>query len=150
MLFHARRFQEALPPLERALELEGGNVVARMVLSESYLRLGRDADAERVGTATFDTHLASLYAARPATRRHAAQLLERAARNGVPPGQNWSAGVAYMRLGQPDRAFEYLTKEFDLRSAYVRFSRSSPWFDEFRSDARFDALIERLRLPAQP
>ena len=146
-LFHARRFNEAIPPLERALELERGNIVARMVLAESYARIGRYEDALRIGMATFDAHLASLYAARPQTRREAEQVLARAERNGIPAGQNWIAGVAYMRLGQRERAFEPLTREFDQRTLYVRFSRPSPWFDDFRSDPRFDALLRRLHLP---
>jgi eukaryotic-like serine/threonine-protein kinase len=149
-LFHARRFQEAVSPLERGLELEKGNLVARMVLAESYLRLGRDADAERAAKETFDAHLATIYAARPATGRVAEQLVDRVVRNGVPRAQNWVVAVAHMRLGQRERAFQYLTREFDQRTVYIRFARASPWFDEFRSDPRFDALVERLHLPPPP
>jgi Flp pilus assembly protein TadD len=64
-LFHARRFQEAVPPLERALELEKGNVVPGMVLSETYLRLGRDEDAVRLAKGLFDAQLARLRRAPP-------------------------------------------------------------------------------------
>jgi len=147
VLFHMRRFEDAVAPLERAIELEPGNVVARILVSEAYVQLGRHEDAVRVGKEVSDVHLATLYAARPETRHEAEQALQRAERKRIMPGQNWTAGVAYMRLGQKDRAFDYLTKEFDQRGAYIRFARSSPWFDEFRNDPRFDALVRRLHLP---
>jgi len=148
VLFHARRFDQAVPPLERALELEPGNRIARMLLSEVYLRLGRDADGLRIGKGINDSYTAALYAAQKEGAPEAERILEGAVRKGVAPGQYWSAAVAYMRLGDRDRAFEYLTKDFDLRSAYIRWARASPWFDQFRSDPRFDALVKRLHLPS--
>jgi serine/threonine-protein kinase len=148
VLFHAGRFDQAVPPLERSLELEPTNIISKMVLSETYQRLGRRADALRVGVGINTSYTAALYAADPKDRKEAEAFLARAVHEGVGTGQFWSAAVAYMRLGQPDRAFEYLTKEFDARGTYIRWARVSPWFDQFRADPRFDALVERLHLPS--
>ena len=106
VLFHARRFDQAVPPLERALELESGNIIARMLLSEVYLRLGRDADGLRVGKGINDSYTAALYAAQKEGAQEAERILDGAVRKGVLPGQYWSAAVAYMRLGDRDRALK--------------------------------------------
>jgi serine/threonine-protein kinase len=54
---------------------------------------------------------------------------------------------AYAALGDKDRAFNWLTKAFDARGAYIEWANVSPMYDVFKGDPRFDALVARLHLP---
>jgi hypothetical protein len=53
----------------------------------------------------------------------------------------------YAALGDKDRAFQWLTKAFDARVAYVEWANVSPIYDVFKGDPRFDVLVARLHLP---
>jgi adenylate cyclase len=51
----------------------------------------------------------------------------------------------YWGLGDKDRAFEWLNKAYQDRSAYMA-SLNSPIYDEFRSDPRFRAMVKKVGL----
>ncbi len=51
------------------------------------------------------------------------------------------------RLGEIDRAFEWLEKAFVERSLWLIYVRAEPMFDALRADPRFHDLIRRVGLP---
>ena len=53
-------------------------------------------------------------------------------------------------LGNLDLAFEYFNQACDQHDGLLPFIKFAPEFDPLRHDPRFDALIERLNLPADP
>lgn len=53
--FRERRFEDAIAPLQKALKLDGGSNVTRL-LAESLSRVGRDAEAEAVLKPWIDQH----------------------------------------------------------------------------------------------
>ena len=55
--------------------------------------------------------------------------------------------MAYYSLGDKDRAFEWLERAHDERDAFAFFLLTAPYFDLLRGDARFEALLRRIRLP---
>jgi tetratricopeptide (TPR) repeat protein len=56
----------------------------------------------------------------------------------------WSFAVSYARMGDRDRALEYLEKAFDERYPSMVFVQIEPVFDGLRSDRRFADLLRRV------
>ncbi|QQS42788.1 MAG: protein kinase [Acidobacteriota bacterium] len=53
----------------------------------------------------------------------------------------------YSGLGENDKAFEWLEKDFEARSAFLPYIRWSPPFEQIRSDPRYFKLLERMGMP---
>ncbi|NIP26113.1 MAG: hypothetical protein GWN81_16295, partial [Phycisphaerae bacterium] len=54
--------------------------------------------------------------------------------------------MIYGGLGEKDQAFAWLEKAYLARSNYLAFIKVEPYFDSLRSDPRFTALLEKMRL----
>jgi hypothetical protein len=54
----------------------------------------------------------------------------------------------YFRLEEKDRGFVWLRRAFDERQLRARFVKFWPLFDDVRSDPRFVALVETLKIPS--
>ncbi|MCC7308804.1 MAG: hypothetical protein IT173_14670 [Acidobacteria bacterium] len=52
--------------------------------------------------------------------------------------------VAYAKLGDADKAFEYLEQAFNARYSGMVWLKVSPEFDGLRSDPRFADLMKRV------
>jgi len=151
VLFIVRRFGEAVPHLERAIELDSKHRLAYIFLAFAYERLGRSEDAIRVldrpdfrGSA----NLAYVYAS---SGRHAeAWRLIQDLTKGDPPNNRYALGLAYLALGDQEQGFKWLVDAFDGREMPVPWTKVSPLFDNVRSDPRFIALVHRLNIPDQP
>jgi len=50
----------------------------------------------------------------------------------------------YARLGDNDRALEWLEKAYDEHADHLVLLKVDPLLDELRGDARFDALMKRV------
>ena len=50
--------------------------------------------------------------------------------------------------GDKDRAFEWLDRAYDARDTWMAFLNTDPRFDSLRSDPRFTALLQRMRMPS--
>jgi hypothetical protein len=59
----------------------------------------------------------------------------------------YAVAVVYVALGEPDRALSWLEKAFDEVATWLTlFVKCDPRLDSLRSDARFVALLRRMRL----
>ena len=56
----------------------------------------------------------------------------------------------YLRLGEHERAFEWLAKAEGERNRYLLEIGVDPAFDGIRADPRFVDLVRRLGLPPAP
>jgi tetratricopeptide (TPR) repeat protein len=56
--------------------------------------------------------------------------------------------ASYTRLGQADKAFEWLEKAFSERSTWLVYMNVDPLLDNVRSDPRFERLVRRVGLPS--
>ena len=146
-LYFARRYQDAMVPLKRAIELEPRDWGAAIMLANTYEALGKPEQALRV----YDRpefrespYIARTYALL-GRRDEALRVLSGVAKRGTI--DLYPMAVAYFALGDKDRGFEWLTKAFDQRSAYVYGAKVYPAFDGIRDDPRFKALVARLKLP---
>jgi hypothetical protein len=54
--------------------------------------------------------------------------------------------VIHSAMGDVDRAFQWLTRACDEHADHVPYLKVSPRVDSLRSDPRFEALMQRLRL----
>jgi tetratricopeptide (TPR) repeat protein len=69
---------------------------------------------------------------------------EQAKRNGyVGPNQ---MVLIYARLGERDRAFEWMEKSYQERDFWLNFIKIDPLLDSLRPDARFTDLLQRVGL----
>jgi hypothetical protein len=55
-------------------------------------------------------------------------------------------GVYYAALAQPDRMFGFLEAGLEERDPYLTRMNAEPYFNPFRSDPRFSALLQRMHL----
>jgi hypothetical protein len=58
----------------------------------------------------------------------------------------WIAAV-HARLGEKDRAFEWLESAFQERAAFLCYVRKHPFFADLHDDTRLDALVKRIGIP---
>jgi len=146
-LFWARKYEDAVPRLKRAIELEPRSIAMGM-LGAAYERLGRLQEALAVfDRPEFrdDPHRAQVRA-RMGRREDALSILNGLVTRGARFDPQVMA-IAYFALGDKDRGFEWLTKAFDQRSGFVSAANINPAFDGVRDDPRFKALVARLGLP---
>jgi serine/threonine protein kinase/tetratricopeptide (TPR) repeat protein len=61
-------------------------------------------------------------------------------------GEPWYLALAYVMAGDKERALEWLEKGFELHDANMAYL-GFPGFDGLRSDARFQDLVRRMKLP---
>jgi len=121
----AYAMQEAWLEAERAVReailLSGGGTYNRATLAYVLARSGRRAEAEE----------------------ELAQLHGLAARDYVSP-----VAFATMYLGLEDweKAFEWTERAYDDRRGWLAYLRVNPIFDPLRGRARFEALLQRMRL----
>ena len=55
--------------------------------------------------------------------------------------------IIHWKLGNKDRAFEWLEKAFEARTVTPFWVRLFPFFDEITSDPRFDELMKKFARP---
>lgn len=72
-------------------------------------------------------------------------LHERAAHHGY--SVEVAVGTILGNLGRADEAFERLEKGFLEHDPILLFLRAFYWFDELRSDSRYEDLCRRVGLP---
>ena len=148
VLYGARRYEDAVSRLQRAIELETRDYFAYFVLAQVYEKIGKSVDAVALLDRPELRDSAPLGLAFAAAGRRADALKIVQAQT-KPGGQADSRTLAliYFALGEKDRGFEWFTKAFDQRHPLVRFAKFDPIYDSVRSDPRFQALLARLKLP---
>ncbi|MCA1633094.1 MAG: hypothetical protein LC802_05075 [Acidobacteria bacterium] len=77
-------------------------------------------------------------------REELAQTLEREKKKYVAP---YNIALLYGRLGEFDKAFEWLEKAYIERTSLLVALKSDHEFDALRSDPRFASLVKRIGLP---
>jgi TolB-like protein/DNA-binding winged helix-turn-helix (wHTH) protein/tetratricopeptide (TPR) repeat protein len=160
-LFLAGRYDDCVAMCRRALELDPYTPLVHSLLGRAYEQLGqtREAVEAYITPLTFSEKNLD----RVATLRKAAasggmkgywerRLQEMLEARDVPM---YSVASAYARLGDHDRALEWLEKLFTQRGAAIRGLKVQPQWNPLRADPRFQSLLRRsgsapLRMPVVP
>jgi TolB-like protein/DNA-binding winged helix-turn-helix (wHTH) protein/tetratricopeptide (TPR) repeat protein len=152
MLFRARRYDECVGQCQRTLELDRYNSWAYDFMGRAYEQLGRPREA-------IEAYLAPLgFAER--NRDMVATLRAAADRGGLeefwkvrlrhlleePDVRTAAVAAAYVKIGDHDRAFEWLEKLLVERGAWIVGLKVQPQWDPLRSDPRFHDLLRRANL----
>lgn len=117
--------EQAIPELEKAVQLSDRSPAVIGVLIRAYAHAGRRADALRM-----------------------LDELKRRSKTGYVP-----AGAfinAYLGLGDKEQAFFWLERGYQEKSGIMPLLKSHPHFDPIRNDPRFANLIHRVGLDQTP
>jgi len=118
------RYEEAIAPLRRSMELLGDDVNDEIgILGYLYGRLGKKDEAlsqlDKLG-----------------------ELIAKG-RYVSPLSRCW----IYIGLGDKDQAFAWLEKGYERRVGWMPFLNTSFFFDPLRDDPRFQDLLRRMNFP---
>ena len=147
-LLRARRYQEALPYLQRGVELEPRSARAYFRLGDNYAQLGKYDEAiaayEKAGelvpkSGWSQSGIAYVYALL-GKQREARQMI-----SGLQADPIAIARV-YVALGDKDEAFRALNKAIEERPIGF-YINQDPAFEKLYSDPRWQALLGRMNLP---
>jgi tetratricopeptide (TPR) repeat protein len=150
--YFARRYDEAIEEGRKALRLESNSGIAHYFLAQAYtekgmydeaiaelhksLNLSPDAD-----TLALLVRAYALAGDKVKAQKTLDEINLMAKRAYVPP---FTLGVAYMGIGDNDRALDWLEKALEERSPNLVGLKTEPAFDDLRSDPRFKELMRRV------
>lgn len=150
ILFLARRYDEAEQQLRKTLELDPNFAVAYRTLGEVYDARGlyeKSLDVALTGEPPEEiARVKKIYAASGMEgiwRDRLAGFLENSNRKDVSP---FTIAMLYARLGDNDKAFEWLEKAVEGRSVQFTYLIADPRYDNLRSDPRFADLLRKVGL----
>lgn len=150
----ARRSDQAIDQLRKVLDIDAKFAPARRILEEVYAQSGRQKEAveerEKVLSLSGSPELA-------------ASIAEDFARTGYKGvQQSWLDGLTeiskhgyvssysiaegHMRLGQKDRALDWLEKAYEEHDSGLVSIAVEPMFDSLRAEPRFQNIVRRMKL----
>ncbi len=157
-LYFARQYERAADSLRRTLEIDTNFVLARAVLGQSYLQLGRVQEGLAELQAASDLSGASpLYYAllghgsavagdSAQAQKILYQLEEQSTGSYV---SSYCSAEIYLGLRETDHAMQALEKAYEDRARELVMLNIEPRFDPMRSDTRFQDLLRRMNLSPQ-
>ncbi|HXN51969.1 MAG TPA: protein kinase [Candidatus Acidoferrum sp.] len=156
-LYLAHRSDQAIEQLRKVLDIDAKFTPARRMLEEVYAQSGKQKEAveER-------EKLVSLSGS-PELAASIAEDFSKSGYKGVQ--QSWLDGLTeiskhgyvssysiaegYMRLGQKDKALEWLEKAYQEHDSGLVSIAVEPMFDPVRSEPRFKDIVRRMKLSNQ-
>jgi tetratricopeptide (TPR) repeat protein len=120
-LFQKGCLSEAIESLETTVRLSPALTAAAGFLGAAYMRIG---DPERAGKVMED-------------------LRNRSGRQYVSPA---CFAIYHAAMGEADRMFEFLEAAWSERDPYLTRMDAEPCFEAYRTDERYRAFMERMRL----
>jgi len=151
----SRHYNQAIEQYNKTLEMDKNFAMAHLGLSDAYGLNGMYADFVR-------ERQKSLVA--EGNSQLAAKIGEAYSRSGYKGAlKSWlqysisssnraylapaSVAVVYTRLGEQERAFEWLEKAYSAHDGWLVYLKVDPVFDHLRSDPRYADLLRRIGLP---
>jgi TolB-like protein/DNA-binding winged helix-turn-helix (wHTH) protein/Tfp pilus assembly protein PilF len=153
-LYLARRYDDAVIQLRRAMELDPNFVSAHNWLSDTFLekQMYAEAVAELEKTKPFKeervyirqtAYLHARMGKRIEARKELARSLELSQGKDVSLG---AVALVYAALGDREKTFLWLEKAYTAKSTFMTTLKFWPVFDPIRSDGRFTNLVTRVGL----
>jgi tetratricopeptide (TPR) repeat protein len=152
---YARQYDDAIATFRPYFVKMKDDWAARFQLGDAYYQKGmmREAVEEylqgRTLNGTSADEVAALRRAFAANGMpgYLREWIEQLMRGEVTGATTVALAGAYARLGERDRAFEWLERAYAQRSPRLPHVREMVEFDNLRSDPRFNALLRRIGLP---
>ncbi len=147
--------QAAVDTFLKLIEMDSGFPPAHQYLALSYLRQGRQAEAvtaaeravelsNRSGITLGD--LGYVYGSVGKKDEATALLKELEAKYARNEASGLHIATLYVGLGERDKVFEWLEKDFNARSGQIAQIRWMSQFDAVRDDPRLNNLLRRMNL----
>jgi tetratricopeptide (TPR) repeat protein len=152
----ARRFDEAIVQLRKALEIDPDNLANHRYLADAYAYVSQPKEAIEECERIIALSQGMMSLRLPATVTYskvgeagkARALLDQAEKEWNPDGRSsFFIAAAEARLGDKDKAFEWLERAFEERVGLLIYFRLHPMFDELRKDPRFEKLAGGIGIP---
>ena len=158
-LAFAGRVDEAVAQYHETLELEPNDVSLHILLGDAYERQSRAGEAiaawNKAAALAGDHALAATLgiagsqgdvaaAAGVLARKDLERASERAKKGGYVPAIEYAR--AWVRLADTEQAFCWLEKACEERNAFSLLMNSDPFYDNLRTDPRFEDLRRRVGL----
>jgi len=148
----ARRYDDALAQYKKTLVLDPSHRLAQAQLGWVLTLQGRYAEAlvefEKLEQSPLDPWLGYLYAVsgrRGEALRIAEHLTELSNLQYVDP---YKIAIVYAGLSDKERALAWLEKAYNERSSFMSQLKVDAFFDNLRSDPRFQDLLRRMNFPS--
>ena len=154
--YFSGRYDEALIEFRKAIEIGGPNPWNELFFAWAYLEkdMTNEAIAEfrKIPTnilpsPAFIGHMGDAYARagnKAEARRIIRVLSERSAKEEI---GTYEVAFLYGRLGDKDRAFEWLEKAYRVHDKGMTFLKVDHALDPLRSDPRFQTYLDRMHFP---
>ncbi len=152
---HSRKYDEAIAQIQSTLKLEPNFIQAHLALGFAYCLQNKHEEAIQ----SFQTarKLSNGYPLSIAALSYALAISEQESQslelldqlNEISMEQYIPAlyfALIHMGLGNNDRAFEWIDKAIQERSAYLAYFAVDPKLDRLRSNPRFSEVIRRIGL----
>jgi eukaryotic-like serine/threonine-protein kinase len=150
----SHQYVEAVEQLRKVLEVDQKFALARRMLEEVYAQMGKQKEAvaerEKVLSLSGSPELAASIEEDYSKSGYNGVLrswldgLTEISKYGYV--SSYSIAEAYMRMGEKEKAFDWLEKAYDEHDSGLVSLGVDPLFDRVRSDGRFRDLLIRLRL----
>ena len=149
-----RRFEEAIPPLRKCLELNSNFALVRWVLGQAYLFSGRPelALAELQKAVDLSGRIPMMLATFACAlvvaglRSQALELLRELRDRSIPvPVRSFYLAEIHAVLGEKERAWECLQKAWEERDFWLLWLQADATLDSLHEDPRFAELVRRIR-----
>jgi tetratricopeptide (TPR) repeat protein len=155
ILFHARRYDEAIRELRSVLAVHPDNTLAQWFLGYALIGNGQSEEAIPVLEKTASTMhrspgsietLATAHA-RAGHRNEALGLIDELKRRRQTSYVSAGAFInPYLALGDYDQAFAWFERAYQEQSEILQYLKVFPFFDPVRGDPRFADLLRRVGL----
>jgi TolB-like protein/Tfp pilus assembly protein PilF len=155
-LFWARRHDEAIAQLEKALEMEENFPPANYMMGWTHLAAENYDEALKFARRASDLtgHMSARRAQMGCVlaamgKREEAEEILRGLQNERAKQYVSAADIALLAsyLGDTETAFEWLDRAVHERSAWLSHLKVDPIWDRLSRDARFDAIVKQVGIP---
>ncbi|MBA2466731.1 MAG: TIR domain-containing protein [Sphingomonas sp.] len=147
-LFYDRQYEECIAEAQRTLKLAPTVTLPPLFIAWSLILTARAKEAQRYVEAlppdlTVRLSTEAIVAAKLGDRAASDRMLEQLDES-YGAAASYQFAQAYAQRGEPDLAFAALERGFAVNDPGLNTLAVDPLFDPIRSDARFEAMLERV------
>ena len=153
--YFARRYDEAIEQCRRTMELDENFLSIYQFMYLCYLEKGMIPEAVEAFRQMLSLHEQTKVSVEEFDQAYKTSGYEGCVEWMIENMEKWVLktynrpfiyAMAYAKIGEKDKAFEWLEKAYQVRSRFVTAIGVEPAFDSLRSDPRFDEMLKKVGL----